>query len=96
MKNLFFVLIFVSSFFMTISCQQADNDNFTVTFNIKGIDNVWLIMQQRKDGEWIKFDSVELKNGTGVIKGKIEAPEFFYVTLRNSRNYMPLFVEPGN
>ncbi len=96
MKNLFFVLIFVSSFFMTFSCQQTSNDNFTVTFNIKGIDNVWLIMQQRKDGEWIKIDSVELKNGSGVIKGKIDAPEFYYVTFRNSRNFMPLFVEPGN
>ena len=97
MKNLFFVLALMTSFFLTSSCQQAgSSDNFTVTFNIKGGDNVWLIMQQRKEGEWIKFDSVELKNGAGTISGKIDGPEFFYVTLQNSRNYMPLFAEPGN
>jgi len=96
MKNLFFVFLIVSSFFLTFSCQQAGNDNYTVTFDIKGGGDAWLIMQQREDGEWIKIDSVKLKNGTGIIKGHIDGPEFYYVTLQNSRRFMPLFVEPGN
>ncbi|NOX86146.1 MAG: AhpC/TSA family protein [Chlorobi bacterium] len=96
MKNLFFAAIFVSSLFFISSCDNAGKNNYTVTFDIKGIKDGWLIMQQRKDGNWIKIDSVELKNGTAVIKGNLESPEFYYVTMKNSRNFMPLFIEPGN
>lgn len=96
MKNLFIVTTFVLSLFFTVSCNRSDKNNFTVNFQINGINNGWLIMQQRKNGNWIKIDSAELKNGSAVIKGNIRMPEFYYVTLKNSRNYMPLFVEPGN
>lgn len=95
MKNLFIVTAFVFSLIITSSCSHKSDNNYTVSFRLTGIDTSWLIMQQRKDGNWVKIDSVKLENGKGKISGYTKSPAFYYINLKNTRNYMSLFIEPG-
>ncbi len=52
-------------------------------------------MQNNKQGEWIKIDSAELKDGKASFIGTIDLPQMYYFTLKNSRSFIPVFVEQG-
>jgi peroxiredoxin len=92
-KFLFYILLASTAIFMT-SCMDSGT-NYTATFNITGADDGWVILQQRKDGEFAKMDSAELKKGKAVVKGIIELPEFYYVSIKGVNGYIPVFLEQG-
>jgi peroxiredoxin len=88
------VYLAVLVFFM-VSCNQEPQTGFTLDITLNGTEDNWLILQQYKDGEWIKFDSAEMVEGKATLRGDTELPELYYVTLKGSRSYMPVFVENG-
>ncbi len=97
MKN---VIVLVSIVFSVIvffnSCDDTKTDeNFSVTLNVTNSDDVMVYLSKRVDGEMVNSDSVMLVNGSGVISGYLEYPEFFYILLENNRAFIPVFVEPG-
>ena len=89
---------YISIVFMAIylSACMGDGTNYTATFNISGAEDGWVILQQRNDGDFIKIDSAELKNGKAVVKGNLELPEFYYVSVKGINGYIPVFLEQGN
>jgi len=94
MRKFFIYTVLAFTAIYLTSC-MSDKSNYSVTFNIEGADDGWVILQQRKAGEFIKMDSAELKQGKAVVKGNINLPEYFYATIKGSDGYIPLFVEPG-
>ncbi|UBM62570.1 AhpC/TSA family protein [Candidatus Sulfidibacterium hydrothermale] len=80
------------------SCQNTPKgDQYTITMHIKDLkQNVKVIMQKRKDGKWIKKDSIILKNGQGVFKGHVDQPELYYLTIKKFMAYIPVWVENSN
>lgn len=80
---------------LIISCSQPEKKTFTVHIEVAGTDNEMLTFQQRKDGEWVKTDSVILTDGKASYTGAIDLPEMYYVFLDGQRNYIPLFLEQG-
>ena len=93
-KFFIYTLLAFTAIYMT-AC-MGDKTNYSVTFNISGADDGWVIMQQRKDGEFVKMDSAELKQGKAVVKGNIDLPEYFYASVEGTNGYIPFFVEQGN
>ncbi|HEY9114413.1 MAG TPA: TlpA disulfide reductase family protein [Bacteroidales bacterium] len=92
-KFFIYTLLAFTAIYMT-AC-MGDKTNYTATFNITGADDGWVILQQRKEGEFVKIDSAELKQGKAVVKGMLELPEFYYVSIEGTNGYIPMFVEQG-
>jgi len=77
------------------SCQDESKNNFTLTATITGASDNMIYLQQRKAGEWVKSDSASPEADIVVFKGNIDLPEFFYLTVKDIRGYIPVFLEQG-
>lgn len=89
--------LLVSFLLFLNSCDKAPDNSFHLDVTIDGVeDNSWVVLQQRIDGEWVKSDSVEVKEGKVAFNGEIELPEMYYLYFKSGNAYMPLFVEQGN
>lgn len=95
MRNITYsaILILVLAFFS--SCENEPSNSYTVSLELNGVENQVLFMQNNKQGEWIKIDSAELKDGKASFSGTIDLPQMFYFTLNNSKSFIPVFVEQG-
>ncbi len=99
MRKFFYLLLaitVITSF--TTSCENKpkDENTFKLSLNITNGDDVMVILSKRKDGEMIPKDSVMLLNGKGILNGKIDSPTFYYLMLKDTRIYVPVFVEAGD
>lgn len=95
MRKILTIFIMVSlAFGIITSCEQKSTNNFKITINVTNGEDNLIYLTKREGGEMIDYDSVMLENGKGILAGYIDLPEFFYVKM-GPRNYVPLFVEPG-
>jgi peroxiredoxin len=92
-KFFIYTLLAFTAIYMTACI--GDKFNYTATFNIAGAEDGWVILEQRKDGEFVKIDSAELKQGNAIIKRNLELPEFYYVSIKGTNGYIPTFFEKG-
>ncbi len=88
--------------FMAVSFTACNNtktekkNNFTINFDIVDANgDLTVVMQHRRTGNWVKDDSVVLKNGKGSLSGNIESPELYYFVLKEKQGYMPIWVDKG-
>ncbi len=89
----FLIIVFTAVFF---SCDSnKTDDNFTVQLNVTNADDMKAFLLERRDGEMITVDSTLLENGKGSFSGKIELPEFYYLSFESTGPFSGLFVEPG-
>lgn len=89
MRNLIIVAIMV--FAGLTAC--APKNQYKITGSITGIDSGVVYLQKREAGEWKILDSVTLVSGKFNFQGTIGSPELWYLTLKNGKVYVPLFVE---
>jgi len=86
-----FLLAIVAILF---SCNNQPQNTFNVNLTIDGsIDSEWIVLQTRQNGEWLKLDSVQIKDSKATFTGIIETPELYYFTLKSSGGYIPVFIE---
>jgi len=81
---------------LAISCQQEEKPNFKLDATIVGLGDNMVYLQQRRDGEWVKVDSTNFVADKGVFEGNIDLPESFYLTIKDGKGYIPLFIEQGD
>ena len=88
--------------FMAVSFMSCNNtktekkNNFTINFDIVDANgDLTVVMQHRRAGNWVKDDSVVLKNGKGSLSGNVESPELYYFVLKEKQGYMPIWVDKG-
>lgn len=91
----FFIYTLLAFTAIYMAACTGEKTNYTATFNITGADDGWVILQQRKDGEFVKMDSAELKQGKAIVKGNVDLPEYYYATIEGANGYIPMFVEQG-
>ena len=89
MRNLLIVLTLVVV--GLTSC--GPKNQYKIVGSITGIDSGLVILQKRAGGEWKVIDSAQLVSGKFNIKGTIQSPELWYLSVKNSKIYVPLFVE---
>ncbi|MFC2102502.1 redoxin domain-containing protein [Bacteroidota bacterium] len=68
-------------------------NQFKIVGSINGIDSGLVYLQKREAGDWKIIDSSELVAGKFTMQGTIESPEFWYLSVKNAKVYVPLFVE---
>jgi peroxiredoxin len=77
------------------SCQNKKTaQQYTIKMNIKDLKtDTKVVMQKREDGNWVKQDSIILKNGIGEFKGHVDQPTLYYLTMKKFMTYIPVWVE---
>lgn len=95
MNKLSLLLLTAIITFFGFACQQESKNNFTLTATIVGGGDTMAYLQQRRGGEWIKSDSANLVADLVVFEGNLDLPEFYYVTLKGVRGYIPVFLDQG-
>ena len=90
-----FLALIVSAGVLSSCMDQVSEDNFSLTINVSNGEDGTIYLSKREDGEIVNKDSVDLMNGTGILTGKIDFPEFFYLRFQSRQAYIPVFLEPG-
>ncbi len=97
MRRFIYSLLFVSLIIgITTSCENKQENNFKITLSVENGDDKMIILAKREGGEMISTDSVKLIDGKGVVTGNIDLPEFYYLQIKDTRIYIPVFVEAGD
>ncbi len=97
MRKLFYFIIIISIVIgINTSCEKHIQPNYTIQLDITKGDSSLILLSKREGGEMINYDSVLLIDGKGTISGNIEMPEYYYLRVKDTRTYFPLFVEAGN
>lgn len=96
-KRIFYSSIIVVLFFVLVSCtnEKTNSNSFTLDVEFIGAKDNLVYMQYREKGTWIKADSSNLIDEHVTFTGTIKMPKIFYLTLKNSRSFIPIFVEQG-
>lgn len=87
------ILLILSLVFVGVSC-KPDKDAFIIQGNIKGLKEKFVyLIHPVEAGE--KIDTLEVKNGTFKIKGKVTDANIYLLAF--GEEYMPIeiFLEPG-
>lgn len=97
MRKLFYFMFIVSvTMGVATSCENQKENNFKITVNIANGNDNMIFLSKREGGETVNSDSVQLMDGKGTIAGHIDLPEFYYLTFKDTRVYIPVFVEAGD
>ena len=86
MKNTLLFALLVGFF----ACTQTPS--YKVNVKLKAAEGK-AYLSQRIKGEWVKLDSAELKNGEYQFKGVIKNPDVLYLSVGNSKEKLPFFIE---
>jgi len=96
MQKLSFSIAVIAVVSFVMSCSSPNPNAYTLNVTIDGGQDVWLVLQQRENGKWIKYDSVKTVDKKAQFTGTLDLPESFYITPKGISIYVPVFIEAGN
>jgi peroxiredoxin len=92
-KNLSFLLIAV---IILVSCTTKVKNEFVITGTVDTVLSAKIYLQKRTDGPLITIDSSMISSaGEFKIKGAIDYPEVYYLTIPATKSSVPFFIEPA-
>lgn len=91
MKNTL-LLLMASAFILLVSCQKKQ-DGFVIKGHLENNNDVWVFLQKRDNGKFVKLDSVQVKDAAFTFKGKVDMPEMHYITIKGKDGGFPFFIE---
>lgn len=92
--KLFFPVFLISCFFM-LSCGDQDKDAFSITGEIKGLNEGEVLLYNLDESGQKLVDSSQISNGRFSLKGKITFPEMHLLKINGNRAGVPFFLEAG-
>ncbi|MDP3463197.1 MAG: TlpA disulfide reductase family protein [Bacteroidales bacterium] len=76
------------------SCQlQKPENQYNIQVQINGVDGQMLMLERRSNDNWVKLDSVVIEKGAASFSGKTDAPEMFFLSIKNQKGYLMFFAE---
>lgn len=76
--------------------ETNSDEGYTISGTIEGADSLMIVIQARKNGEWVKIDSSIVEKGKFELHGSVESPELQYIKVGEIRSYVTVFVENSN
>lgn len=86
MRNLLLFALLITF----LACTQTPS--YKVNVKITSADGK-AYLSKRVNGEWITLDSAMLEKGEGEFKGVVRNPEICYLSVSNSKQKLPFFIE---
>jgi len=96
MKKLLVLLLASVLMFGCVGKRKSASGEFTINATVSGITNGKILLQKRENGTFVTIDSTTLAGGKFTLKGKINLPEYFYITVGDKQDKIKLFVEPSD
>lgn len=87
------ISIFIISAIVLASCTTKVQNEFVITGDLDTTIDAKLFLQKRLDGPLTTIDSTQITGGKFMIKGVIDYPEVYYLTVPATKSSVPLFVE---
>lgn len=94
MKKLFYLLL-IGVVFTSCTTQPTKNTTYSLKVNLQGLEEGTVYLSQRKSGEWVKLDSADA-NGLIEFTGTIEFAEVYYLSIKDKRGNIPVFVDAAD
>lgn len=91
MKKLFYLAL-ISLIVVSCSSLSKNDNSYSITLNLQGVEDGTFYLSQRQSGEWIQLDSLNTSESM-VFTGNIEFPEVFYINIKGKRANIPVFVD---
>jgi peroxiredoxin len=91
-KNLSIILLVV---IMMASCTKKVKNEFVISGTLDTIFNGIVYLQKRVDAPLITIDSARFSDGKFSIKGVVDYPQVYYLTIPVTKSSVPFFVEPA-
>ncbi len=92
----FWTLIMLPVFMIACKTNEVKDKAFTLHGEIDADAAGYIYMFKREKGQFITLDSTTVENREFTFKGEIDYPQFTYLKLSDSPEYISLFLEPGN
>ncbi|MFP4041422.1 MAG: redoxin domain-containing protein [Bacteroidales bacterium] len=78
--------------FLLITCKNEKG--YKIKGSIDGLGNSYVYLEQEKDSEWVKVDSVQAESGEFKFKGSLDYPEMTLLTFDDEEQEpLSLFIE---
>jgi peroxiredoxin len=85
MKKFFILILIVAAF----GCSKP---GYKVTVTLNGAEGQALI-EKREGGKFVGIDSSDFKNGVAVLKGAVEMPDMYFLSVPGKQGKMMIFLE---
>lgn len=76
-----------------IACTQQKG--FKIDVNLEGATGK-VLLEQRASGAWVPVDTADIVNGKAVLKGEVDVPGVYYLSVLGNRAKAVVFVENKN
>ncbi|HLN74918.1 MAG: redoxin domain-containing protein [Methylococcaceae bacterium] len=86
MRNLLLIVLLMGF----IACNQTPDYKISVSI---ASANGKAYLSNRINGEWVKLDSAKIHKGAAKFRGHVENPDICYLTVSNSTQKLPFFIE---
>jgi len=93
MRRLVPGVIIATVLFSIFACKGKKEIEYILNGTLSGSDTAWILLKKREEGKWLTLDSTQVKEGTFVLKGKLEMPEMHYLALKGGNGHLPFFLE---
>jgi hypothetical protein len=91
LKNLFITLLAVV---VMASCAKPPKNQFIITGTVDSVFNGLVYLQKRVDAPLVTIDSAQIAGGKFSLKGTVDYPEVYYLTIPATKSSVPFFIEP--
>lgn len=86
MKRVLFIVLMIA----VVACSKEER--YKITVDLEGADGM-AFLEQRDSGEWIVKDSALFSGEKAVMKGSVDIPEMYYLSLNGDPGKLTIFVE---
>ena len=86
--------IFLLSFLIVLALTACNSlGKFKLFVGVSDFDGNSVKVQRRVDDAWVTIDSAQIKNGQAILTGSLVKEEVLYLSLENTRGFIPFFAE---
>jgi len=86
--------ILVLAVIVMASCAKRPKNEFNIAGTVDSVFNGTIYLQKRMDGPLMTIDSSQFSGGKFSLKGTIDYPQVYYLTIPSTKSSVPFFIEP--
>lgn len=79
-----------------VSCSPTVKNGYTITGTLDSAFNGIVYLQKRAESPLITIDSAQIMAGKFSLKGVVQYPEVYYLTIPATKSSVPFFIEPAD
>lgn len=95
MKKILIIALLIN-FIWACDIPAHGQSGFIIDGTVTGYDSGLVFLKKREAGAWVSLDSMESNKGKFNFKGKLDAPEMYYLVFGNNKKISKIFLDNSN